>query len=83
MAEEASDAIATEFVLQIQARFSQASTFPLSGAPRPHLGRKLRVIFHGKYGIYYVPKRDEVIIVRVLHGSRDIPSIVDEGGFAS
>jgi plasmid stabilization system protein ParE len=25
---------------------------------------------------------DEIIIVRVLHGSRDIASIADEGGFA-
>jgi plasmid stabilization system protein ParE len=42
----------------------------------------LRVIFHGKYAIYYLPRVDEIIIVRVLHGSRDIAHVAEEGGFA-
>jgi plasmid stabilization system protein ParE len=42
----------------------------------------LRAIFHAKYAIYYLPRVDEVVIVRVLHGSRDIASIADEGGFS-
>jgi hypothetical protein len=41
----------------------------------------LRVIFYEKYAIYYLPRPDEIIIVRVLHGSRDIAFITDEGGF--
>jgi toxin ParE1/3/4 len=41
------------------------------------------VIFHDeKYAIYYLPRPDEIVIVRVLHGSRDIASIAEEGGFA-
>jgi toxin ParE1/3/4 len=63
-------------------RFNQALQFPLSGAPRTHLSPDLRVIFCELYAIYYLPRPDEIIIVRVLHGSRDIDSIVDEGGFA-
>lgn len=74
--------MASDFLLQIQARFRQPSTFPLSGSPRPHLAPNLRVIFHGKYAIYYLPRMDEIVIVRVLHGSRDIADIADEGGFA-
>jgi toxin ParE1/3/4 len=31
----------------------------------------------------YLPRPDEIIIVRVLHGSRDIAAIADEGGFAT
>jgi plasmid stabilization system protein ParE len=42
----------------------------------------LRVVFYEKYAIYYLPRPDEIIIVRALHGSRDIDSIADEGGFA-
>jgi plasmid stabilization system protein ParE len=42
----------------------------------------LRVVFYEQYAIYYLPRPDEIIIVRVLHGSRDIASIADEGGFA-
>jgi toxin ParE1/3/4 len=65
------------------ARFSQASSYPFSSAPRPYLAPDLRVIFHGKYAIYYLPRIDEIIIVRVLHGSGDIASIAEEGGFAN
>jgi ParE toxin of type II toxin-antitoxin system, parDE len=54
----------------------------LSGTPRPHLAYDLRVIFYEKYAIYYLPSHDEIVIVRVLHGSRDIATIADEGGFA-
>jgi toxin ParE1/3/4 len=54
---------------------------PFSGAPRSHLSADLRVIFYEKYAIYYLPRPDEIIIVRVLHGSRDIAFITDEGGF--
>jgi plasmid stabilization system protein ParE len=54
----------------------------LAGAPRSHLAPDLRVLFHGKYAIYYLPRPDEIVIVRVLHGSRDIASIANEGGFA-
>jgi toxin ParE1/3/4 len=39
------------------------------------------LIFRGKYAIYYLPRTDEIVIVRVLHGSRDIVSIAGEGGF--
>ena len=40
------------------------------------------MVFYEKYAIYYLPCADEIIIVRVLHGSRDIDSIADGGGFA-
>jgi plasmid stabilization system protein ParE len=82
LAEEASESVATEFLAHIQARFSQPSRFPLSGAPRFRLAADLRVMFHEKYAIYYLPRPDEIVIVRVLHGSRDIASIAEEGGFA-
>ena len=40
------------------------------------------MVFHEQYAIYYLPRPDEIIIIRVLHGSRDIATIADEGGFA-
>lgn len=60
---------------------SQISSLPHSGAPRPHLAPELRVIFQGKYAIYYLASVDEFVVVRVLHASRDIASIAEEGGF--
>ena len=40
------------------------------------------MVFYEQYAIYYLIRPDEIIIVRVLHGSRDIATIADEGGFA-
>jgi plasmid stabilization system protein ParE len=60
----------------------QVSSVPFSGAPRPQLAPDLRVIFHQRYAVYYLPRPGEIVIVRVLHGSRDISSIAGEGGFA-
>jgi plasmid stabilization system protein ParE len=57
-------------------------TLPLSGAPRSHLAPDLRVIFHQKYAVYYLPRPGEIVIVRVLHGYRDTSFIAEEGGFA-
>jgi toxin ParE1/3/4 len=57
-------------------------TLPLSGAPRPHLAPDLRVIFHQKYAVYYLPRPEKIVIVRVLHGSRDVSAIAEGGGFA-
>ena len=81
LAEETSESFATEFLSRFEARFNQALTLPLSGAPRSHLAPNLRVLFYEKYAIYYLPRPDEIVIVRVLHGSRDIAAIADEGGF--
>jgi toxin ParE1/3/4 len=80
-AEQASESFATEFLTGVGDRFNQALQLPLSGAPRSHLSQDLRVVFYNKYAIYYLPRLDEIIIVRVLHGSRDIDTIADEGGF--
>jgi toxin ParE1/3/4 len=41
----------------------------------------LRVTFHRTYAIYYRPDPEEVVIVRVLHGARDVTAIADRGGF--
>jgi toxin ParE1/3/4 len=38
--------------------------------------------FHGKYAIYCVPRPDELVIVRVVHGARDIAALAERGGFA-
>jgi plasmid stabilization system protein ParE len=39
------------------------------------------VIFHGCYAIYYVPREDELVVVRVLHSARDVTAIAEHGGF--
>ena len=51
------------------------------GAKREMFVPGLRVIFHDPYGIYYTPTSENLIIVRVLHGARDIAAIAERGGF--
>ena len=79
---EASETVATRFVSGIAARFEDVLSLPLSGALRPQLAPELRVVFKGNYAIYYLPRAGEIVIARVLHGSRDVAAIADQAGFA-
>ncbi|HWA88913.1 MAG TPA: type II toxin-antitoxin system RelE/ParE family toxin [Rhizomicrobium sp.] len=81
LAGETSEATATRFVAAIQAHFEPLRHFPLSAAPRPQLAPGLRVTFHRPYAIYYRPAAGAVVIVRVLHGARDVVAIAEKGGF--
>jgi toxin ParE1/3/4 len=56
--------------------------FPLAGPARQQLAPGLRVMLHGAYAIYYVPLADAVVIVRVLHGARDVVALAERGGFS-
>jgi toxin ParE1/3/4 len=56
--------------------------FPLAAPAREQLAPGLRVTFHRPYAIYYRPLVDAVVIIRVLHGARDIAAIAEQGGFA-
>ena len=79
---EASEAIATRFIQSIEATFEPLRHFPLSGPARTQLAPGLRVAFQNPYAIYYLPQPDAVVIVRVIHGARDITAIAEHGGFA-
>lgn len=41
----------------------------------------LRVIFHGSYALYSSPRADEVVIICVLHGARDVAALAAKRGF--
>jgi toxin ParE1/3/4 len=55
---------------------------PLSGPAREQLARGLRVTFHNPYAICYLVIADAVVIVRVIHGARDVAAFAERGGFA-
>ncbi len=55
---------------------------PGSGVRRDQLARGLRVIVHRAYAIYYLADAVEVVIVRVIHGARDVAALAERGGFA-
>ncbi len=45
---------------------------PGMGRLRPELGGGIRSFAHGSYVVFYRHAGDEVLILRVLHGARDI-----------
>ena len=82
MATEASEQVATRFVTAIEAHFEPLRHFPLSGPAREQLASGLRVTFHSPYAIYYLPLLDALVIVRIIHGARDMAALAERGGFA-
>jgi toxin ParE1/3/4 len=81
LASEASEGIATRFVAALEATFEPLRHFPLSGPSREQLAPGLRVMFHSPYAVYYTVLSEAVVIVRVIHGARDIAALADRGGF--
>lgn len=81
LAAEASEQIATRFVTAIEARFEPLCHFPFSGPSREQLAPGLRVTFQNPYAIYYIPQENAVVVVRVIHGARDIAAVAERGGF--
>ncbi len=67
--------MATRFVRELEAAAQLLRHQPLAGPPREHLAPGLRVLFHKHYGIYYLPRETEILLIRVLHGARDIPAL--------
>jgi toxin ParE1/3/4 len=54
---------------------------PEIGPRRDRLAKGLRAHFHRDYVLYYRFTDSEVIIVRVVHGARDVQALTfDEGG---
>jgi toxin ParE1/3/4 len=82
LATEASEQVATRFVAAIEAHFEPLRHFPNSGAPREQFAPGLRVTFHSPYAIYYLRLQDALVVVRVIHGARDIAALADRGRFA-
>ena len=77
----ASDQIANRFIAALEASFNPLLRFPLSGPAREKLAPGLRVTFHDPYAIYYMPQPGVVVIVRVVHGARDIDALAAQGAF--
>lgn len=68
--------------MSLQSAFGRLLDYPLSAPPRDHLAEGLRALIHGSYAAYFQVIAEEVVIVRVLHGARDLDAIAASGGFA-
>ena len=67
---------AASFVAEIEGRMREAAEQPMSFPVRDDLHEGLRAARHGRYLIFFVEAGDEVRVVRVLHGARDLPSLL-------
>ena len=49
---------------------------PAAGRTRGELAERLRSFPVGKYVVFYRPIDDEIVVIRVLHGARDLPDLL-------
>ena len=67
---------ALTFVAEIEARIGRIPDAPGASTPRDDLHPGLRSVRHGRYGIYFLVLDQEIRVVRVLHGARDLPRVL-------
>jgi toxin ParE1/3/4 len=73
---------ADRWIDQLAERFLLLGEHPRVGRLRPELAEHLRSFPVGRYIIFYRARTDSVDIVRVLHGSRDLPAVFGMPGEA-
>lgn len=66
------EALARSYLAALNARMQGLRHFPLMGAAQDWLLPGLRRVGEGSHSIYYVPKEDAVLIVRILHERMDV-----------
>ncbi len=69
---------ADRFAALIDGQFRVLARQPLMGRSRPELATDLRSLLVGSYIIFYLAVPKGLEIIRVLHGARDIESILQE-----
>jgi toxin ParE1/3/4 len=72
---EDSPAAADRLVERIDEKCRLYATQPRMGTPRPDLGRQVRCFPVGSYVVIYHPVEDGIVVLLVIHGARDIPTI--------
>lgn len=66
---------ALSFLAEIEAKMLQAAERPESFPARGDVHEGLRSARHGRYLIFFLDAGEEVRIIRVLHGARDLPRV--------
>ncbi len=66
------DKAADRLLDQIEAALFDLASRPMMGRPRPEFGAELRSFVVGSYVLFYRPVADGILLIAVIHGSRDI-----------
>jgi|SRR5579864_8936692 toxin ParE1/3/4 len=69
---------ADAFATLIDSKFRTLARRPNLGRARPELSKDLRSFAVGRYVIFYLPLSNGIEIVRVLHGARDVATILQD-----
>lgn len=74
LAAKAGRGVAADYAASFEALYDRLAVYPSSGAPRPALGRHVRIGLVSPYVVAYrhVPDSDLVGVIRVVHGRRHI-----------
>ena len=67
---------AVSFVLELQTQCQKICINPFGYRLRSDLSDGLRSCAHGNYVIFFESSDDQVTIIRVLHGARDLPELL-------
>ena len=81
---EGSAAVSHRFLDEVEATCTRLRSCPTLGplwpTPRRELiGLRRRLLPHFPYSLFYLPTEETMEIVRVLHNSRDIPALLEDG----
>lgn len=77
VAQDSADA-ADRLLERIDEKCRLYATQPEIGSPRPDLGRQVRCFPVGNYVVIYRPLEDGILVLLVIHGARDIPTVFRE-----
>ena len=68
---------ARAFVTALHAQCEKICHNPAGYRRQPELSDDLRSCAHGNYVIFFESTTEQVTIVRILHGARDIPEVLN------
>ena len=63
-----------KYIIQIHKSLEHLGGFPESGIARPELDKRIRSKISGSHVIFYEEMKAHILVVRILHQSRDVPA---------
>jgi len=69
---------AVSFVRELREQCQRIAQNPLGYRLRPELAEGLRSCAYGHYVIFFAASPEELAIVRILHGARDLSAVLDD-----
>ena len=61
---------ADDLYIRIMEKVKSASEYPAMSSMRPDIASDVRMLIEGNYNIYYVQKRDGILVTAIVHAKR-------------